>query len=90
MSCDQNSIGITAADGSYPQQLYHTTKEIQDFYLDWFRGGIIWVEDGQIVTMSMKGGKTKELLQLAGGVSGNIVFDLRANSLLWNSKKAGW
>ncbi|XP_040013370.1 low-density lipoprotein receptor-related protein 2-like isoform X2 [Xiphias gladius] len=89
VSCDQNSISTTKADGRYPRQLYHTTKEIQDFYLDWLRGGILWLEEEQIFTMSMMGGKVKELLQLAGGVRGNIAFDLRASSLLWNSKRAG-
>ncbi|KAF3848859.1 hypothetical protein F7725_015356 [Dissostichus mawsoni] len=37
----------------------------------------------------MAGGSAKELLQLADEVQGNIAFDLRANSLLWNSKRAG-
>ncbi|XP_049909724.1 low-density lipoprotein receptor-related protein 4-like [Epinephelus moara] len=89
VSCEQNSIGTTTADGRYPQQLYHTTKEIRDLYLDWLRGGILWLEEDRVLSMSMMGGKAKELLQLAGGVTGNIAFDLRANSLLWNSKGAG-
>ncbi|XP_029372276.1 low-density lipoprotein receptor-related protein 2-like [Echeneis naucrates] len=88
VSCDQNSIGTTAADGHYLQQLYHTQRKIQNFYLDWLRGGIIWLEEKQIFTMSMTGGKAKEVLQLAGVVMGNIAFDLRANSLLWNSRRA--
>lgn len=90
VSCDQKSIGTITTNGRYPQQLYQTTKEIKDLYLDWLRGGLLWLEDDEILTMSMKGGKAKELLQLTvGGVKGNIAFDLRANSLLWNSKKAG-
>ncbi|XP_071323032.1 low-density lipoprotein receptor-related protein 2 isoform X2 [Trachinotus anak] len=89
VSCDQNSIGTTTADGYYPRQLYRTAKEIRDFCLDWLRGGILWLEGERIFTMSMMGGKVKELLQLAGGVSGNIAFDIRASSLLWNSKRAG-
>ncbi|XP_051269407.1 low-density lipoprotein receptor-related protein 4-like [Dicentrarchus labrax] len=89
VSCDQHSIGTAAADNRYPQQLYHTTKEIRDLYLDWLRGGIVWLEEERILTMSMMGGKAKELLHLAeGGVRGNIAFDLRANSLLWNSERA--
>nr|XP_020465476.1 very low-density lipoprotein receptor-like [Monopterus albus] len=88
VSCDQNSIGTTTADG-YSQQLYRTAKEIGDLYLDWLRGGIYWIEEEHILTMRMVGGKARELLQLAGGVRGNIAFDLRANSLLWNSKRAG-
>lgn len=89
MSCDQNSIGTNTADSGYSQQLYHTKKEITDFCLDWLRGGILWLEEGQILTMSMMGGKVTEVLQLAGGIRGNVAFDLRANSLLWNSKKSG-
>lgn len=87
VSCDQNSIGATS--DNYPQQLYKTTKEIQDLYVDWLRGGILWLEEEQILSMSMAGGKAKEVIQLAGGVRGNIAFDLRANSLLWNSKRGG-
>ncbi|KAM6975856.1 uncharacterized protein LKV04_015114 [Tautogolabrus adspersus] len=90
VSCDQKQIGTITADNRYPQQLYQTTKDIRDLYLDWLRGGLIWLEDDQILTMSMMGGKAKELLHLvATGVRGNIAFDLRANSLLWNSKTAG-
>ncbi|MED6263823.1 hypothetical protein CHARACLAT_008544, partial [Characodon lateralis] len=87
VSCDQNIIGTSAASSNYPQQLYHTTKEIGSFYLDWLRGGMFWLEEGWIFTMGIMGGKAKELLQI--GVSGNIAFDLRASSLLWNSKRAG-
>ncbi|XP_033978973.1 low-density lipoprotein receptor-related protein 1B-like [Trematomus bernacchii] len=89
VSCDQNSIGTSTADSLNLQQLYRTTKKITDLYLDWLRGGIIWLEEDRILTMSMAGGSAKELLQLADEVQGNIVFDLGANSLLWNSKRAG-
>lgn len=50
----------------------------------------MWLEDNRLVVMSMVGGQAKELQQLAGGVVGHMAFDLRANSLLWNSKIAGW
>ncbi len=89
VSCDQKSIGTAAADGQYLQQLYRTTKEIRDLYLDWLRGVVLWLEEERILTLSMMGGKPKELLHLTGEVRGNIAFDLRANSLLWNSKRAG-
>lgn len=89
VSCDQKSIGTTTADGRYSQQLYQTTKEVRDLYLDWLRGGVLWLEEERILAMSTMGGKAKELLHLAGGVEGNIAFDLSANSLLWNSKRAG-
>ncbi|XP_041666800.1 low-density lipoprotein receptor-related protein 2-like isoform X2 [Cheilinus undulatus] len=90
VSCDQKRIGTITSDNRYPQQLYHTTMSIRDLYLDWLRGGLLWLEDDQILSMSMMGGKAKEVLHLTPrGVRGNIVFDLRASSLLWNSKSAG-
>ncbi|TMS08113.1 Low-density lipoprotein receptor-related protein 1B [Larimichthys crocea] len=89
VSCDQNSIGTITADSQYSKQLYSTTKKIRDLYLDWLRDGIVWLEEERLLTMSMMGDKPKELLQLAGGLRGNIAFDLRADSLLWNSKRAG-
>ncbi|XP_006795713.2 low-density lipoprotein receptor-related protein 2-like [Neolamprologus brichardi] len=89
VSCHRNTIGTIAADSYYPKQLYYTTKEIKNLYLDWLRGTIIWLEEDRILSMSMLGGVAKELLHIAGGVSGGIAFDLRANSLLWNSKIAG-
>lgn len=90
VSCDQNSIGTTTANNRLSEPLYRTTKEIQGLYLDWLRGSVIWLEEERILTMSMMGGKAKELLLLARPqVRGNIAFDLRANSLLWNSERAG-
>uniref|UniRef100_A0A668TZW5 EGF-like domain-containing protein n=1 Tax=Oreochromis aureus TaxID=47969 RepID=A0A668TZW5_OREAU len=89
VSCHRNTIGTITADGYYPKQLYYTTKEIKNLYLDWLRGTIIWLEEDRILSMSMLGGDAKELLHIAEGVSGGIAFDLRANSLLWNSKMAG-
>ncbi|XP_017266049.2 low-density lipoprotein receptor-related protein 2 isoform X2 [Kryptolebias marmoratus] len=89
VSCDQKIIGTTMTGSNYPQQLYRTTKEIRSFYLDWLRGGMFWLEEERIFSMDMMEGKAKELLQMAGGVSGDIAFDLRAGSLLWNSKRAG-
>ena len=58
-------------------------------YLDWLRGGLLWLEEEQLLSMTLTGGQAEELLHLAGGVGGNIAFDLRASSLLWNSKRAG-
>lgn len=89
MSCDQNSIGTTTAAGRYSQELYRTTREVQDLYLDWPRGGVLWLEDERLLAMSMMGGEAKELLQIGGGLRGSIAFDLGASSLLWNSKRAG-
>ncbi|XP_062414865.1 low-density lipoprotein receptor-related protein 2-like isoform X2 [Pungitius pungitius] len=89
VSCDQKSIGTATADHRYPHQLYHTTNEIRDLNVDWLRGGILWLEGDRVLTMSMTGGAASELPRLAGGARGNVAFDLRANSLLWNSKRAG-
>ncbi|XP_031154061.1 low-density lipoprotein receptor-related protein 2-like isoform X3 [Sander lucioperca] len=90
VSCDQNSIGTTTANDQYSHQLYQTTNKIRDLHLDWLRGGILWLEEDIFLTMSMMGSKAKELMHLpAGGVRGNIAFDLRANSLLWNSERTG-
>lgn len=65
-------------------------EEIQDLHLDWLRGTILWLENSRLIVMSVTGGRATELLQLAGEVIGNIAFDLKANSLLWNSKLSGW
>ncbi|XP_016532550.1 low-density lipoprotein receptor-related protein 2 isoform X4 [Poecilia formosa] len=89
VSCDQNIIGTSAPSSNYPQQLYHTTKEISSFYLDWLRGGMFWLEEGRVFGMGMTGEKATELLQIAGEVRGNVAFDLRASSLHWNSKRGG-
>ncbi|XP_047426561.1 low-density lipoprotein receptor-related protein 2-like isoform X2 [Mugil cephalus] len=88
VSCDQKTIGTVATD-RFPQQLYRTSKEIRELYLDWLRGGVFWLEDSQIFSMSTLGGKANEVLHIAGGVRGNIAFDIRASSFLWNSKSAG-
>lgn len=89
VSCDQNSIGITMAEGRYSQQLYQSTREIRNLYLDWLGGDVMWLEEERIIAMSMMGGQIKDLVHLKGGVRGNIAFDIRANSLLWNSEQAG-
>ncbi|KAM8873175.1 uncharacterized protein ACB058_004818 isoform 2-T2 [Synchiropus picturatus] len=87
VSCDQKVIGTTNAKNGLSRQLYRTEKEIRNLYLDWLRGGILWLEDEQVMGMNIIGGEAKELLQLLAQT--NIAFDLSANSLLWNSKNAG-
>nr|XP_008280588.1 PREDICTED: low-density lipoprotein receptor-related protein 2-like [Stegastes partitus] len=89
VSCDQNSIFTSKADSYSPKQLYQTPKEIQGLYLDWLRGGMFWLEEERIFSMSVMGGEAKELLQIAGRFPVNIAFDLRASSLLWNSRRTG-
>lgn len=90
VSCRRNIIGSTRVSKQYSQQLYSTTKEVRDLCLDWLRGTLMWLEDDRLVVMSTVGSQAKELLQVAGEVMGEMTFDLRANSLLWNSKTAGW
>lgn len=90
VSCKRHVIGSTAVSGRYSQQLYSTTEEIQELHLDWLRGTILWLENNRLLVMSVTGGRATELLHLAGEVVGNVAFDLKANSLLWNSKLAGW
>lgn len=90
MSLKRNIIGSTAVDGRYSQQLYSTSEEIQDLHLDWLRGTVLWLENNRLIVMSVTGGRATELLRLAGEVIGNTAFDLKANTLLWNSQLAGW
>lgn len=89
VSCDQKSIRVITADNRDTQKLYGAQGEIEALYLDWLRGGVLWLEEDTIFTMSMMGSKPTALLRLGGGIVGNVAFDLRANSLLWNSKQAG-
>lgn len=85
VSCKRDIIGTTSVGDGFSQQLYNTTKDVQDLSLDWLRGTVLWLEDDRLVVMSSMGGQATELLQLGGRVIGNMTFDLRANSLLWNS-----
>ncbi|XP_072311347.1 uncharacterized protein [Eucyclogobius newberryi] len=89
VSCDQKSINVINTDRQYTQKLYGSRRRIEGLYLDWVRGGVLWLEQDHIFTISMMGGKPIALLHLGGGVVGKPAFDLRANSLLWNSNPAG-
>lgn len=90
VSFKRNVIGSTTVNGQYSQQLYSTAEDIQELHLDWLRGTILWLENNRLLVMSVTGGRATELLHLAGEVIGNVAFDLKANSLLWNSRLAGW
>ncbi|KAM6902150.1 vitellogenin receptor-like [Xenentodon cancila] len=89
VSCDQNTIGTTTTDENYPKHLYHTTRQVRGLYLDWVRGVMFWLEEDRIFSMDLLGGEANELLEIAGGVRGDVAFDIRAASLFWNSKRAG-
>ncbi|KAK7895330.1 hypothetical protein WMY93_020655 [Mugilogobius chulae] len=56
VSCDQRSINVISSDRRYSQKLYGSQRQIQGLFLDWLRGGILWLEEGDIFTMSTLGG----------------------------------
>ncbi|XP_036070280.1 low-density lipoprotein receptor-related protein 2 isoform X3 [Oryzias melastigma] len=89
VSCDQNTIGTTTGGKNYPKRLYHTALEISSLYLDWLRSKLFWMEEDRLYSMDLSGGKAELLLKIAEGVRGDIAFDLRASSLLWNSERGG-
>lgn len=90
VSFKRHVIGSTTVNGQYSRQLYSTAEDITELHLDWLRGTVLWLENNRLLVMSVTGGRATELLHLAGEVMGNVAFDLKANSLLWNSKLAGW
>lgn len=93
MSCDQRFLGITTADGRNSQQLYEAAAAaglVRSLHVDWMSDVVLWLEDERLLAMSGAGGRAKELMQLAGvGGRVDVVFDVSANSLLWNSKQEG-
>lgn len=92
MSCDQRFLGITTVDGQNSQQLYETaaTGLVRSLHVDWISDVVLWLEDERLLAMSGAGGRAKELLHLASvGSRVDVVFDISANSLLWNSKQEG-
>lgn len=92
MSCDQSLLGITKSDGRNSHQLYETAKGglIRSLHVDWMSDMVLWLEDERLLAISGAGGQAKELLHLVGvGKRVDVVFDVAANSLLWNSKQDG-
>lgn len=85
VSCTRDAIGATTADGRHSRRLYRTTREVRDLSVDWLRGALLWLEDRRVFAMGVAGGRAEALQRLAGGVAGNLTFDLMANSLLWSS-----
>lgn len=92
VSCDQRVLGITTAEGRKSEQLYETTAAglVRSLHVDWMSDVVLWLEDERLLAISGAGGRAKELLRLAGvGSRVDVVFDVSANSLLWNSKQEG-
>lgn len=83
---------MTTADGRNSQQLYETAAGglVRSLHVDWMNDVVLWLEDERLLALSGAGGQAKELLHLAGvGGRVDVVFDVGANSLLWNSKQEG-
>lgn len=92
MSCDQSVLGTTTADGRNSQRLYEAAAAgmVRSLHVDWMSDMVLWLEEERLVAMSGAGGRAKELLRLAGvGSRVDVVFDVAANSLVWNSNQEG-
>lgn len=91
VSCEQNLLGLTTADGQRWERLYEAEGAgLRSLHVDWMNDVLLWLEEGRLLAMSGAGGRPKELLQLAGvGSKVDVVFDVSANSLMWNSKQEG-
>ncbi|XP_028318085.1 low-density lipoprotein receptor-related protein 2 isoform X3 [Gouania willdenowi] len=87
MSCDQHAIGTV--DGSFSRWIHRSTKRIENLQLDWLRGALYWLEEDMLYHMRTSAGKAQELLQISGSLRGPISFDVRADSLLWNTRGTG-
>ncbi|XP_072514298.1 uncharacterized protein [Salminus brasiliensis] len=90
VSCDALSVGVThivLPDQSISKQLHQASGEISDLFVDWQRGQMYWLEDGQIIMMklSLMGGNAKAIYSFEKKTVSQIVLDRKANSFLWNS-----
>ncbi|XP_018607320.2 low-density lipoprotein receptor-related protein 2 isoform X1 [Scleropages formosus] len=86
LSCDGQSIGVTgvAHDGSgSSKQLYLTSNEINDLFIDWQRGKLYWLENGQIFEVRLSGGIAEKVLVFQGKDC-HLALDRKANSFFWN------
>lgn len=89
VSCDGLSVGAThiiLPDQSTSNQLYQASGEINDLFVDWQRGQLYWLEDGQIINMKLGllGGKAKTIYSSEDKSISHIVFDRKANCFLWS------
>ncbi|XP_076875728.1 uncharacterized protein lrp13b isoform X3 [Brachyhypopomus gauderio] len=91
VSCDQLSIGATHVilpHQTVSKQLYQAREEVGDLFVDWQRGQLYWLEDGQIINMrlGLMGGNAKAIYSFEENVDCQIALDRKANSFLWNSQ----
>lgn len=91
VSCDELSVGathISFPDQSISNQLYQTSGEVHDLLVDWQRGQLYWLEDGQIVNMKLglMGGNAKAIYSSVDKSVTRFVLDRKANSFLWSSQ----
>ncbi|KAK3521954.1 hypothetical protein QTP70_020467, partial [Hemibagrus guttatus] len=91
VSCDELSVGathISFPDQSISNQLYQASGEINDLLVDWQRGQLYWLEDGQIINMKLGllGGNAKAIYSSVDKGVSHFVFDRKAHSFLWSSQ----
>ncbi|XP_034168449.2 low-density lipoprotein receptor-related protein 2 isoform X2 [Pangasianodon hypophthalmus] len=91
VSCDELSVGathISLPDQSISNQLYQASGEINDLLVDWQRGQLYWLEDGQIINMKLGllGGNAKAIYSSEDKSISHIVLDRKARSFLWSSQ----
>lgn len=91
VSCD--GLSVSATHISFPgqsisNQLYQASGEIVDLLVDWQRGQLYWLEDGQIINMKLGllGGNAKAIYSSEDKGFSNIVLDRKAQSFFWNSQ----
>lgn len=91
VSCDELSVGAThirLSDQSVSSLLYHASGEIDKLLVDWQRGQLYWLEDGQIINMKLGllGGNAKAIYSFEDKSISHIVLDFKAQSFLWSSQ----
>ncbi|KAF5897937.1 low-density lipoprotein receptor-related protein 2-like isoform X5, partial [Clarias magur] len=91
VSCDELSLGAThirLSDQSVSSLLYQASGEIEKLLVDWQRGQLYWLEDGQIINMKLGllGGNAKSIYSFVDKSISHIVLDFKAQSFLWSSR----
>lgn len=91
VSCDELSLGathISLPDQSVSNQLYQASGAINDLFVDWQRGQLYWLEDGQIINMKLGllGGNAKAIFSSEDNSVSHVVLDLKAQRFLWRSQ----
>lgn len=89
LACDELSIGVSTIGPlhqSISRQLYQARTAILDFFVDWQKGKLYWLEGGRIMRMKLGliGGSAEAVFSLEENGVSSIAFDRKANSFLWN------